>query len=165
MDLDDGARRIDERDVDAPSHMQGVHGAAARKPHHKGSPHMPKSRRGDAQQPRDEAGCHHEPGGQPAQSLQCTAKSPRVIGRAPMPRTLPRPARQRQTVPGEHLLPRIAKNGGRPSKGRVLLHTITPGRQGSIVTGRSCVKNAGAPKDTPAIDTPVGHGRMRMTQR
>lgn len=37
-------------------------------------------------------------------------------------------------------------------------HMTTPGRHGSTVTARSCVSTAGAPKETPAMHSKLGHG-------
>lgn len=60
------------------------------------------------------------------------------------------------------------KLGRRPSQpverprvgdvGRDRTHMTTPGRQGSIVTARSCDSFAGAPSGTPAMLREVGHG-------
>ena len=42
--------------------------------------------------------------------------------------------------------------------GRDRGHMITPGRQGSTVTARSCDNFAGAPSETPAMLSELGHG-------
>ena len=42
--------------------------------------------------------------------------------------------------------------------GRDRGHMTTPGRQGSIVTVRSCDNCAGAPKERPAMLSELGHG-------
>lgn len=42
--------------------------------------------------------------------------------------------------------------------GRDRTHMTTPGRQGSIVTARSCDNCAGAPSETPAMLSELGHG-------
>lgn len=42
--------------------------------------------------------------------------------------------------------------------GRNRGHMTTPGRQGSIVTVRSCDSCAGAPKERPAMLSELGHG-------
>lgn len=42
--------------------------------------------------------------------------------------------------------------------GRNRGHITTPGRQGSIVTARSCDNCAGAPKEMPAMLSELGHG-------
>ena len=42
--------------------------------------------------------------------------------------------------------------------GRNRGHITTPGRQGSIVTARSCDNRAGAPKEMPAMLSELGHG-------
>ena len=42
--------------------------------------------------------------------------------------------------------------------GRDRGHMTTPGRHGSTVTARSCVSTAGAPRETPAMLSELGHG-------
>ena len=42
--------------------------------------------------------------------------------------------------------------------GRDRGHMTTPRRHGSTVTARSCVSTAGAPKETPAMLSELGHG-------
>lgn len=42
--------------------------------------------------------------------------------------------------------------------GRDRGHMTTPGRHGSTVTARSCVSTAGAPSETPAMLSELGHG-------
>ena len=42
--------------------------------------------------------------------------------------------------------------------GRDRGHMTTPGRHGSTVTARSCVSAAGAPRETPAMLSELGHG-------
>lgn len=44
-------------------------------------------------------------------------------------------------------------------------HSTTPGLHGSITTLRTCSKCAGAPRFTPAMDRPLGHGAYRIVQR
>lgn len=43
-------------------------------------------------------------------------------------------------------------------------HRTTPGRHGSTVMERSWVSTAGAPRETPAIEIPCGHGVKCMVQ-
>ena len=45
------------------------------------------------------------------------------------------------------------------------IYTTTPERQGSTVTVRSWSSVTGAPKLTPAMERPLGHGCRRITQR
>ena len=42
--------------------------------------------------------------------------------------------------------------------GRDRGHMTTPGRHGSTVTARSCESTAGAPRETPAMLSELGHG-------
>lgn len=42
--------------------------------------------------------------------------------------------------------------------GRDRIHITTPGSQGSTVTARSCDNFAGAPSETPAMLSELGHG-------
>ena len=44
-------------------------------------------------------------------------------------------------------------------------YITTPGRHGSTVTARSCSRTAGAPRRTPAIESPLGQGEKRIVHR